>query len=57
MLVMNWSKKTSFVFFWILQVIDFDKPYEIQKDVSKTFRYHPAAVVSQPNYQEKKVLP
>jgi hypothetical protein len=51
------EQEDVFCFLDLAGVIDFDKPYGSKKDLSNTFRYHPAAVVGQPDYQEKKALP
>lgn len=51
------EQEDVFCFLELASVIDFEKPFESTKDISNTFRYHPAAIEGQPDYQENKALP
>jgi hypothetical protein len=46
-----------FSFLKLAGIIDFEKPFESTKDISKTFRYHPKCVEGSLNLDELKKLP
>jgi hypothetical protein len=46
-----------FSFLELAGIVDFERPFESTKDISKTFRYHPKCVEGSPNLDELKKLP